>query len=377
MDERKIILRDLEVKKTSDTEARNRLLEGLGEALISRIGEEAPFKDTTGETPGAALEEYRLFQKELDESFEMIKTLESETLKLRDMEAIISEKEKELSRSEKEQEEILVMLGRQLLPDPEFKEIAGSSKQQEEDLLAKIEELEKKLENLEDQKGGFLTWLGKNAQMAVSKNLLQRNRSSLQLLYRSVGEKYLSLDTEKTPNDNTGETVKRTLKLKEHLNSLAADIAEQKDGRKKTADLFGADGSPTRRITSIEKRIANVKGKLPGVYLRFGSLAAGSTGKKSDWAEELKALLTDDDSNVLCKAEDLNSKISERELAIKKINAAIDIDKKKAEIEKLSKAIDTQKQKIKFAGEAITGYENQIAQSEQAIEELEMFIRQN
>ena len=377
MDERKNNIRELEEKNSADSEARKLLLEGLGETLISRIGEEEPFRGKAGtipgvDTPGAVLEEYRQLQKEIAESSGIITSLEADSLKLKELEAVISEKEKELSRFEKEREEVNANLGKLLLPDPEFENLAGSSKQQEENLLAKIEDLEKKLEDLGEQGKGFLAWLGKNAQMAVSKNLLQRNRSSLQRLYRSIGAKFLSVEQEKTLDGEAAETLEKARELREQTGAIDAELTQLKGERKKITDLFGVEGAPSRRITALEKRIAYVKGLFPGIYLKFGSLAAENT-----WTEVLSPFINKDDSEVLEKAELINSKIAERELGIRKINAAISIDKKKAEIEKLTKAIEGQKEKIQFAGEAITGYEKQIAQTEQQIEELKTFLQKN
>jgi len=382
MDERKNIIKVLEEKKTSDTDEKNRLLEGLGETLLNRIGDSEPFKDDPGSVLGAVLEEYRLLQKEIAESSEMIKALEADTRKQKELEAIIAEKEKEHSRTESELDEITVILGKQLLPDPEFDDISGSSKQQEENLILKIEDLEKKLEELEEQKGGFLGWLGKNAQMAMSKNLLQRNRSTLQRLYRSVGKKFLSMEQEKIPDTEAAETLQKAREIKDQLSSIEADLAEQIAERKKITETFGAEGTPARRITGFEKRIAHVKGQFSKVYVRFGTLAATfepRAGKKQSapWIKKLAPFFNEKDHEVLEKIELLDTQIAERELGIKKINASLSIDKKNAEIEKLNKAIENQQEKITFAEEAISGYKKKIAASETEIEELETFLKEN
>ena len=63
MDGRKNSIRELEDKKRTDAAARSRLLEGLGEILIKRIGEEEPFpadggNASNGNIPGGILAEY-------------------------------------------------------------------------------------------------------------------------------------------------------------------------------------------------------------------------------------------------------------------------------------------------------------------------------
>jgi len=371
MDERNNIIKELEDKNSADTEARNRLLTGLGETLIRKIGDK-PLSFADKGSPGAVLEEYRQLEREIAESREIIKSLEVETHRLKELESEISGKEKEEEQLEKESRELNEILGKLLLPDPQFEDLAGSSRQQEENLLGKIDELEKKLEDLGEQSGGFLAWLGKNAQIAVSKNLLQRNRSSLQRLYRNVGAKFLSLEHELTVDGEAGETVIKARDLKNQMNAVDEELTLLKGERKKIIDLFGVEGSPSRRITGLEKRIAYIKGVFPGICLRFGSLAADEA-----WAGVFSPFMEREESDILEMAELLYSKIAERELKIKKLNAAITIDKKKAEIEKLRRAIDAQQQKMQFAAEAISGFERQISQSEQQIGELKTFLQQN
>jgi len=383
MDEKRFIIRELEEKKSADTEERNNLLAGLGEILLKRIDESTPqsekmpeiFSDSQDAGFGTVFEEYRLHQKEIADSRDTIKSLESELQKLKELEAVVLTKESEISRINQDLEEVYRILGKQLLPDPEFEDIAGSSKQQEENLLLKIEDLENKLDTLEEQKGGFLAWLGKNAQMAVSKNLLQRNRSSLQRLYQSIGEKFLSFDHEKTPEGEASITLDKARELKATLNNMEIDLSSLKWERKQITDLFGIEGYPSKRITNMERRIAHVSRELPKVYLRFGNLAAEDSGASSQ--KILSSFLKREDSEILVKAQLLDSRIAERELGIRKINASINIETKKTEIEKLNKAIETQNQKIAFAEEAITGFKTQIAVSEKEIEELEVFLRQN
>ena len=386
MDERRTTIRELEERKSSDTQARDHLLEGLGKALIQRIGTEEPFKEKTPpaegeETPGIVLGEYRLLQRELEESWEIIKSLEADIQKLKDLEEEISAKEKEYSGLEKELEQVYVVLGRALLSDSEFDSIAGSAKHQEELLLEKIHDQERRLDELEERQGGILAWLGKNAQMAVSKALLLKNRSSLQRLYYNTGEKYLNLDPGKDLDTEAAEAFENAHDLKTNMKALAHDLTVLKAERRKITDHFGQEGAPSRRILALEKHIVNVKGEFPKIHLRFGVLAAAAVGKKGEgkktgWKKTLFALLEEDDLDVLKKAEQYAKQIAAAELEIKRLNAAINIDKQKGEIDKLNKAIDGQKQKIAFAEEAIDGFKKQIAQSEKAIQELEEFLRQ-
>ena len=120
MDERKNAIRDLEDRKQADIEARNQLLENLGETLFRRIGDGNPFSDLEsqeggGENPGAILGEYRRLQKEIADSAGIIKGLEEDIIKLKELEGKIFTREEERSRLEKELEEVYTRLGKALL----------------------------------------------------------------------------------------------------------------------------------------------------------------------------------------------------------------------------------------------------------------------
>lgn len=370
MDARKTTIKELEGKKQADFEARKRLLEGLGETLFQRIGSENPFTESVGNTPGGLLTEYRRLHKEIAESAEMIKFLENEILKLKELEKAISEKEAEKSRIDLALAEVHTMLGLALFNDPEYHNDSVIPIQEAETLLGKIDEQETKLNDLEKQEGGILTWLGKNAQMAVSKTILAKHRSSLQRLYRSTGEKFNVNDPEKPLEGEVGELAEKARDLRGQISSLVADLAVLKGERRKIGDSFGSDGSPSRRIQGLEKHITHVKGEFTSVYLRFGSLAA-----EDGWKEALAAFIKEEDSPALANAEYLKSQVCEYELKIKKIKASIRIDEERNEIEKIKKSIVGQQQKIVLAGEAIANYEKQIAEIESKIEELNVFIQ--
>ncbi|MDR0496254.1 MAG: hypothetical protein LBH42_01415 [Treponema sp.] len=374
MDDRKAVIRELEEKNRADTEARKRLFERLGETLIQRIGEGAPFLENAGETPGGLLAEYRKLLKDIAESEDIIKSLEADIHRLKELEEEISGKEGELSRLRKELDEVNGRLGKALLEAPasDLEVFDATLKQQEELLLAKIDELEKKLEDLEGQEGGLFAWLGKNAKAAVSKGFLLRNRSALQRLYRSAGEKYISSESQILPEGAAAGAVEKARQLTEQVSSLSVSLSILKGERRNIGDVFGGGGSPARRIHGQEKHIAHVKGEFPGVYFRFGSLAANDKGNAA-----LSSMLMEEDRFVLERAGIIASEISKRELSIKKLNAAISVDDEKAEIERMKKAIQNQRQRIAAAEETISGFEKQIVESEQHIEDLNEFIRNN
>ena len=380
MDERKKTIRELEDKMMAGTEARNRLFEGLGEALFVKIGDGTPFPEESGNTPGGILADYRTLQKEVAESEEIIKGLEADVVRLKELEESIFLKEKDQSLLEKELDGIHTQLGKTLLKDSD--DVNDVSKSQEEDLLARIGEQEKKLEELEGREGGILSWLGKSAQIAVSRTLLLKNRTALQRIYRTVGKTFLSgrnaADSAgispdgKIPGGETAGIVEKALELSEKLSSLAVDLAMLKGERRNMGDVFGPEGSPARRIMGLQKHISHVKGEYVAVYHRFGLLAAESKGR-----EALTSILTAEDYTVLEKAESLKAVIARDELEIEKIKASISIDNDYAEIEKMKKNILGQKQKIAAAEEAVADLEKSIARVEEHIEGLKKFIGEN
>ena len=370
MDNRKSKIKELETKKASDTKARNKLLEELGDALFARIGDNEPFIDSGAAAD--ALTEYRGLQKDIADSADIIKSLDEEVIKLKELEEAISVREEEKARLDKELEEVHVGLGKALFEDPDFHDATGTSRRQEENLLDKIKEQESKLEELDKREGGVIAQFGKNVQMTFAKTLLLKNHSALRQLYQDTGEKYMAAKPAEPLAGNGGEAVDNSLKSSELLFSLNADLAGLKGERRKIMDLFGAEGSPSRRIEGLERHISHVKGNFTALHLRLGTLAAENTG-----GEALTALLREEDKRLLEEAGLLKSRIADSERDIEKINRSISIDEEKAEIEKLNKAILGHQQKITFAEEAIAGLKTQIAGMEQKIEEHTAFIREN
>jgi len=369
MDDRKTVIKELEEKKKALAEERDRLLQGLGETLIQRIGDAEPFSDSQTGGPGAVLAEYRRMKKEIAESNDSIKSLQLDIIRLEELERIISAIENEQSLLKEELAQAHTSIGMATLKAQDLNEITALLKAQEEALLFKIEEHEKALEELEEQGGGILGWLGKNARTAVEKALLSKNRTDLEKLYLKAGIEYLSTAMAEIADEEAAREAEKAQALKERLSSLSGELLSLKEERRKLGGGFGID-SPSGRIKGLEKRIAQITREFPGVYFRLGLLAAASGGK-----ETFASFLGGDDQAVLEKADALSLQIAGEELSIRKVNAAIRIDEEKAEIEKLKRAITAQQQKISAAEDAIAGIEEQINDTEQHITELEIFIQ--
>ena len=370
MDDRKFVIKELEEKKRALTESKNRLLQGLGETLLQRIGDAEPFSDSKADGPGAVLAEYRRMKKDIAESNETIKSLEQDVLRLKELEERFSAIESEQSQLKEELAEAHTSIGMASLKAPDLNDITALLKTQEEALLVKIEEHEKALADLEEQGGGILGWLGKNARTAVEKALLSKNRSDLEKLYLRAGVEYLSTAMAELADEEAAKEAERAVGLKVNMSSLAEELLSLKEERRKLGGGLGIESSPSNRIKGVEKRIAQITREFPGVYFRLGLLAAASGGK-----ETFASFMGEGDPAVLEKAEAISSQIAGEELSIRKVNAAIRIDEEKAEIEKLKRAIVAQQQKITAAEDAITGIEEQINDTEQHITELEIFIQ--
>jgi len=371
MDERKSVIKELEEKKKTLAEERNRILQGLGEALLRRIGDEEPFSDSQVGSPGAVLLEYRRMQKEIGDSNAAIRSLELDILRLKELEERISAIESEQSLLKGELAAVHTSLGMAVLKAPDLNNTTVLLKSQEKDLLAKIEEHEKALEELEEQEGGIFSWLGKNARTAVEKALLSKNRSDLEKLYLRAGGEFLSTAMEEElSGEDFVKDAEKAMGLKGRMSSLTDELLSLKEERRKIGGGLGTESYPAHRIKGFEKRIAQITKEFPAVYLRLGMLAAASGGK-----ETFASFMNEDGPAVLEKAEAISLQIAEEELSIRKINAAIRIDEEKAEIERFKRAIVSQQQKITAAEDAISGLEEQISETEQHIVELEIFIQ--
>jgi hypothetical protein len=370
MDERKSVIKDMEEKKRILADTRNRLLEGLGEALLKRIGDEEPFSDGQAGGAGAVVAEYGGMQKEIADSTGEIKSLELDIIRLKELEERIAAAEGEQSLLRNELAQAHICIGMAVLGDTGSNTISTILKKQEEALFDKIEEHEKTLAELEEQQNGILGWLGKNARTAVEKALLSKNRSDLEKLYLRAGTEYLLVTGDGLPAEEAAKDTEKALDIKKRISALAEELASLKEERRKIGGILGTESSPSGRIKGLERRIAQITRGFPAVYLKFGSLAAASGGK-----EAFASFLNGEDSAVLEKTETLSSQIAEEELSIKKVNAAIRIDEEKAEIEKLRKAITAQRQKITAAEDTITSLEEQINETERHIAELEVFIQ--
>ncbi|MDR0512560.1 MAG: hypothetical protein LBG93_05605 [Treponema sp.] len=365
MDERKVKIRELEGKNNSNLEANKRLLQGLGESLIQRQGED----DTLPGDSGGILAEYRGLQKEIADSNAAIENLQAESLTLKNLDSEIHAKESESSGLAKEFGDACVMLGKSLLASRLADE---PYHQQEGSILAKISEQEQKVSELEEREGGVLSWIGKSAQIAVAKALLLKHRSALQKVYKGAGEQFFSERPNEVLSGEPADAAIAGEEIKERISVLEDEITSLKKERRVITDSFGVEGAPAKRIQTHQKNITDTEKKFSALFLQLGSFAA-----KSEGAGELSSFLTAEDNAVLERASYMLSAIAENEVKIQKLKAEINIDVSVAEIEKTKKAISNQRQKIDSANAEIADLEKHIRDEEEVIAELKAFIKGN
>jgi uncharacterized small protein (DUF1192 family) len=259
MDERKYIIKDLEEKKRILADTRNRLLEGLGEALFQRVGEAELFSGGQDGGASAVLAEYRGMQKEIADSSGAIRSLELDILRLKEIEERIATVETEQSLLRDELDQVHTRVGMAVLGASDYNNVSFLLKKQEETLFSKIEEHEKTIEELEEQEGGIINWLGKNARTAVEKALLSKNRSDLEKLYLRAGIEYLSSIFDELPADESAKDTEKALEIKNRVSSLADELLSLREERRKIGGVIGTDSSPAHRIKGLERRIAQIK----------------------------------------------------------------------------------------------------------------------
>ncbi|MDR0313234.1 MAG: hypothetical protein LBI14_06520 [Treponema sp.] len=377
MEDRKKLIRELEARKVQTQEALDGLLEKLGESFITRIesGEitpDMPVSDTADSPQGLCDEKARNL-KEIAGSQETIKAIEANLSRLGELEELIDRKEQENSEKVREIAHLYSKLGEFILGDPRFREFCAPFEAEFNDITLRIDFQEKKLDELENSEGGFFIKVANGAKSMVTKSLLAKYRSTLEKLYRSAGEQFIvtlgkpseNLD-ELSGDEELDELIEQCEELRKLSATLKEEIAKLRNERKECADVLDQGGSPTRRISDIEKYIARIREDIRKIHRRFGT----SIRRKEvisvfavDFTDGEKAL-----DEKICSLEEL---IFETDRRIEETKIAIAIDEKKAEIDKLKDVITEKRRVIADANAAIQDYDGKIAEAEKQLEELQ------
>ncbi|QQO08312.1 hypothetical protein [Breznakiella homolactica] len=363
MDERKKVIKDLEIKKSEDQKSLNLMLEDFGESLIKRLVDENLQAEA-----GAARTEYLEIQRELEESQTRIRQIETDSSRIKAVEDELLGIAQEQGTGNKELVDLYTRLGESLAEDPAFSAFAAPYRSQLDNLIPKIESLEETLGVLDEKNNGnFFNWVGNNAKSMVLRTSLKNSQTSLRKLYTSMGERFSHLTHEETiTNSGVLSILGETEKIRTSLTDLETRSAVLKEERRRIGESFGSESNPAKIIDGLEKNREQKKKNLQAVYLRFGDYVSAGERKK-----EFSKYFDNEDKLLLTRIHDLRDAVADTQNRIVKLEAAIKIDEEKAEILKLEKATEEQRMRISAAEKTISEFSIKIEDIKKKIAELQ------
>lgn len=374
MDERKKSIRELEAKRRETLENLDKLRESWGETLLSRL-------DTEGSDRFAGdLGQYRRFLETIVVFRGRIRTLEDDTLRLRDLEKALAEKDRAAAEKTGALQGLYIDLGELALQNDAAFDFEASLKAQAEDLTARIGARQERLGELEEGKrGGFFSWIGGSAQGALIRRQLSKSRSGLNRIYETAGEQFfaaLERQGESGEDVPAGDIPARIRALKQESALLDESGASLREERAALRESLGVEGnsrnfSPAKKIRDLEQRIVREQEQLSAFCGAFGKRLYGlfAGGKEGEGAGERSWLLAED-RNTLERTREMLEQIAGYEAGMEKLNASLLIDEKRGAIDKMKKSILSHRQRIAAGENAIAGLEKQIAETNRQIEEL-------
>jgi chromosome segregation ATPase len=353
MDERKKTIKDLENRKKADLASMDALLVQLGEALLPRMQDEVP--------------EYRLLTQDIHDSEESIQAAQANIARLKQLDEDIRGKEHENSELNKTISLLYTRIGELVLQDPEFEEFAGSYRVQAETLLPKIQSLEGRIEALgEREEPNVFTWIGKGAQGMVLRSFLGKNKSNLQRIFSSAGERFVQgAPTEAIDNASVLDALGEINRFRETQAAAQTEIAMQKEEWRRITSSFAPDGGISRKIPALERHIAETREKLRALFLHYGRLVFESPERP-----EYAAVLEGADRRLLDRAAALKSAVTENERSVEKLRASLAIDEEKAKIGKMERSIAFHRRRIAESEESIRELDGRILEANKRIKEL-------
>jgi septal ring factor EnvC (AmiA/AmiB activator) len=378
MDDRKKKIGELERAKKDSQAALNSLLAELGKALLTRPG-----IDNANADDFPDIGEYRRLQKEIADSEDSIKIVETQITRQRVLEEGIEAKGLLDSAHLKELTGFYIKMGKLILEDPSLRDFSASYSRQADILLPKVQSLRDRIAGLKDQTegGNVFTWIGKSAQGMVLGSFLTRAEDDLEHLYRNTGEQFYqrSGDFSGSPlSADIAELRMEIVKNRDQARALSEELSALKEEHRQISGEFSASGGPGRQIQNLRKQISNKKDELGALYLRFGQAAfaddreAQSSGGSEPGQTPLNFLMNAADRVVLDDARRFERSILDNGEDIKKLQASIDIDEELERIEKYRGSIAEKKAWIRDAQRSIEDFENRIKDAEKHIEELRL-----
>ncbi|MDR0623359.1 MAG: hypothetical protein LBG10_02915 [Treponema sp.] len=321
MDYRKKNIGELENKKQESRRSLDLILEDFGGLLLDRIGGE--------DFPSGDVQEYRRLLQEVSDSESLIRTIEADALRLRELEENISRQEQRRDAQARDLSGLYGALGKCVLEDSQAGDPAVSYRQRADMLTLKIESLEGRLTELETGEGtNVFAWLGKSAQGVLARSSLAKARNNLDRLYQEAGERFTRPGGDNPPLQGASAKLAEEIKKARSLSqTLTEELAELREERRKMGGVFGAEGGPAKQIQGLERHINHIRQELKTVYRRFGEQAAAGENKKV-----FAPLFHEDDRPVLDKIKLIKKTIGDYDGEIKKLKASLEIDAEKAEM---------------------------------------------
>lgn len=383
MEDRKKSVRELEIKNRESRIVLDGLLENLGESLLNRLTAEDIAKlslsSAEGDSPRTLLEEKRRLQKEISSSEVTMKRIEDDVSRLKEMEEEIYRKEWEKTEKTKELAPIYLELGRLILETPDYEEYSAPYKKQLEELFLQIDFQEKRLEELENSEGNFITRLANGARGVFTKSLLAKNEASQEGIYRSAGELFIFSPEESLSEGSSSRSpakkeiitlVKRREEIHKKMDSLEHEIKQLNNDHLKIEDALDIGGSPLRRIAALKKYIANNQEETRKIYYRFGLCT-----RIRDRRKKFLSLFNKNEKTLEEKIDSVEDSVIELEKRIEALKIAISIEKENSDIDKIKKTIYGQRQRIAEAESNITELEGRITEAQVRIDDLSKLLQ--
>jgi hypothetical protein len=375
VDERKKTIRELEEKKGETLENLDKLRKSWGETLLARLDREESdqFSDELGQ--------YRRFRASIALFRGRIRALEDDTLRLRDLEKTLEEREKTAAEKIEALKDLYAGLGEIVLRhDAPVLGFEASHKAQAEDLAARIGAQEERLRELEEAKtAGFFSWIRSSARGALIRSRLAKSRMGLNRIHGAAGEQFFALregQGEGAEIVPAGDIPERIGTLRQDLALLQESNASAREEWAALRESLGIEGnsrnfSPGKKIRDLEQRIAREEEQLGDLYAdfagrlysRFAGAETGETAGESAW-------LLAEDAKVLERIREMLEQIAGHEAGIEKLKASLRIDEKREAIARMQKSILSHRQRIAASENAIAGLEKTIEESNRHIEAL-------
>jgi hypothetical protein len=382
MDERKRTIREVEEKKQLEVKNNSQLEESLGKALLERFMNDGAVSETGFFAENLA--EHQRLLAEIVDAESQIGRINADIQHLKDVEAVINQKEGLKALQMKTLSERHTALGERVLKEPDLDLYSKPYQAQVDVIMLKVQEISDKLDGLNtaSEKNNFLSrigsQIGKSVQGMTLRASLSKQQELIQKVYAVAGE-HFTLAANPTDNAVLAAFAAETEEARASLAELNAELAELRAERSRLTEVFNKEGSPGKHIQTLEKHIARTQDKLRELYCKTGKETADTAFAAAVSTDEgvrdtLGKDLSEADLVILDQIALCREKIAHTEKEITSLKAAIAIDEEKAAIEKHNLGIEEQRKRIAASEAEITDLEARITQANAHIEELSALL---